>query len=132
MIDQRNPVGWFEIYVTDLERAKRFYETVFQVELQPLPTPADDIEMLMFPGDPQNAGCCGALARMEGCTPGGGGTIVYFSCRDCGEEEGRVEGAGGNVVKPKFTIGPYGFISLVTDPDGNMIGLHNPAEGGGC
>jgi len=101
---------------------------VLQVELQPLPTPAGDIEMLMFPGDPQKAGSCGALARMEGCTPGSGGTIVYFSCRDCGEEESRVAGAGGVVTKPKFSIGPYGFISLVTDPDGNMIGLHNPVE----
>jgi predicted enzyme related to lactoylglutathione lyase len=128
----RNPVGWFEIYVTDMDRARKFYETVFDLKLEPLPAPVDGIAMLMFPGGPEQAGATGTLAKMEGVDPGMGGTLVYFSCADCAVEAGRVEGAGGQVVKPKFSIGEYGDIAMVTDPEGNMIGLHNPSAEGSC
>ncbi len=137
MSNPRNPVGWFEIYVADLARARKFYESVFGIEFQTLPMPETDdsasLEMLMFPGDPSEAGCCGALCRMDGCEPGMGGTLIYFSCRDCAEEESRVAEAGGQVIKPKFSIGQYGDIALVMDTEGNMIGLHNPPVGSeGC
>jgi predicted enzyme related to lactoylglutathione lyase len=62
---------------------------------------------------------------MEGMAPGGGGTLIYFSCVDCAVEESRVEAAGGRVLKPKMAIGAYGFISLVLDSEGNTIGLHS-------
>lgn len=136
MNKERNPVGWFELYVSDMERARNFYQAVFGFEFEKLPLPEnaeDGFEMLMFPGDPALAGSCGALCRMEGVTPGGVGGLVYFSCRDCGEEQSRVDAAGGTVVKAKFSISPYGDIALVTDSEGNMIGLHNPPEGAeGC
>ncbi len=140
MSNPRNPVGWFEIYVADMGRARKFYEAVFGVELQTLPMPeteepenAGGLEMLMFPGDPSGGGCCGALCRMDGCEPGGNSTLVYFSCEDCAAEESRVVEAGGRVIKPKFSIGQYGDISLVMDPEGNLIGLHNPPAGSeGC
>ena len=57
--------------------------------------------------------------------PSGNGTIVYFTCEDCAVEEKRVVPNGGKVMKSKFSIGQYGFISLVTDTEGNMIGLHS-------
>ncbi len=135
MSNKRNPVGWFEIYVSDMDRARKFYETVLQIQFEALPAPNDELgelEMLMFPGEPANPGCCGALAKMEGVEPGSGGTLVYFSCADCGEEESRVTEAGGNVVKSKFSIGEYGDIALVIDSEGNMIGLHNPPAEGEC
>ena len=138
MNEKRNPVGWFEIYVSDMDRARKFYETVFGAKFEDLPMPEGEgdadggLQMLMFPGEPTGAGCCGALCKMEGCEPGGGGTLVYFSCEDCGVEEGRAVEAGGQVIKPKFSIGQYGDISLVTDSEGNMIGLHNPPAEGGC
>ncbi|MEM7697383.1 MAG: VOC family protein [Verrucomicrobiota bacterium] len=128
MEDVRNPVGWFEIYVSDLERGKRFYEAVFETTLELLESPVDGIEMWMFPGGPHLAGVSGAIVKMEGVEPGIGGTLVYFSCEDCATEAGRVEAAGGKVLQPKFSIGDYGEICMVADPDGNMIGLHNPAE----
>ncbi len=137
MSNSRNPVGWFEIYVSDMDRARKFYETVFGIEFEQLPMPETDepsgLEMIMFPGDPGQPGCCGALCKMDGCDPGGNSVLVYFSCADCGVEESRVEAAGGHVVKPKFSIGQYGDIALITDTEGNMIGLHNPPEGSeGC
>lgn len=119
----RNPVGWFEIYVNDIERAKKFYEAVFAVTLDRLESP--EVEMWAFPMNDELPGSPGSLIRMEGMDAGGNSTIVYFSCDDCAVEEARVEPNGGKVFKTKFSIGPYGFISLVFDTEGNMIGLHS-------
>ena len=121
-----NPVGWFEIYVQDMERAKAFYESVFECELQPLPLPeAEGLQMLSFPMDGEAYGSPGALCKMDGAPSGGGGTLVYFSCEDCAVEEKRAAEAGGSISRGKMSIGEYGCISLVVDPDGNMIGLHS-------
>ncbi len=118
-----NPVGWFEIYVQDCARACAFYEAVLQTKLESLPSP--DVEMWAFPMAQDKSGAAGALVRMEGVPSGGNSTLVYFVCDDCAVEEGRVAGAGGSVHRPKFSIGPYGFVSLVVDTEGNMIGLHS-------
>lgn len=123
----RNPVGWFEIYVQDMQRAKQFYETVLKRELTKLDPPAEEIEMFAFPMDMEASGASGALAKVEGCPSGGLGTLVYFSCDDCAHEASRVEAAGGKVCKPKMAIGQYGFIALATDTEGNMFGLHSLA-----
>lgn len=125
---QSNPIHWFEIYTADLDRAKRFYEAVFQTTLEPLPAPEGDaptFQMLAFPADMNSPGCGGTLVRMDGVSPGGGGTLIYFGCDDCAVEQGRVEAAGGQVHKPKFSIGPYGFCALIVDTEKNMIGLHS-------
>lgn len=125
-----NPVVWFEIYVQDMTRARQFYETVLGVELTRLSSPDSDstepqLEMYSFPMNMDGAGASGALARMEGVPSGGMGTLVYFGCEDCAMEESRVEPAGGKIFRPKMSIGQYGFISLVIDTEGNMIGLHS-------
>lgn len=127
MNTNRNPVGWFEIHVQDMERAKKFYESVFQVELEALPTPDPELEMWVFPGMgcENQPGCSGALCKMKDKDSGIGGTIVYFSCEDCGETASRVFDAFGKIHLPKMSIGEYGHIALVVDPDGNMIGLHS-------
>ena len=123
-----NPVNWFEIYVDDIERAKGFYQTVLDVELNKLDTPGDmELEMWTFPGDHEGMGTNGSLIHMDGFKAGGNSTLVYFSCEDCATEEARVEGAGGKVFKSKFSIGQYGFIALATDTEGNMFGLHSMA-----
>lgn len=126
-MEMKNPVGWFEIYVNDIKRAQKFYETVFEVTLTELlnPTPDELLQMLAFPSDMKEFGCSGALVHMEGFKAGANSTIVYFSCADCGNEESRVVGANGTIFKSKMGIGEYGFISLVTDTEGNTIGLHS-------
>lgn len=118
-----NPVGWFEIYVQDMGRAKAFYEYVFAVQLQKLESL--DLEMWAFPMQENGPGAMGALVRMEGCPSGGNGTLVYFTCPDCAIEAKRAKENGGQIFKDKFSIGQYGFISLVNDTEGNMIGLHS-------
>jgi uncharacterized protein len=122
---ENNPVGWFEIYVQDIERARNFYEAVFQVKLQQLESPLPDIEMWCFPMDMSKTGASGALVKMEGCHSGGNSTLIYFSCDDCAVEATRVTQAGGSIQSEKFAIGEYGFIALVIDTEGNMIGLHS-------
>ena len=119
----RNPVGWFEIYVQDMERARRFYEGVFQVQLQRLESPGMD--MWAFPMAMDQGGAGGALVRMPGLASGGNSTLVYFTCADCAVEAARVAGFGGQLHREKWSIGPYGFIALAVDPEGNMIGLHS-------
>jgi predicted enzyme related to lactoylglutathione lyase len=119
-----NPVVWFEIYVNDMPRAKKFYETVLGVRLQKLEGPTD-IEMWTFPMEQEGRGAGGALAKMAGAPAGGGGTIVYFRSEDCAVEAGRVKANGGTIIKDKLSIGQYGFMALASDPDGNIIGIHS-------
>lgn len=118
-----NPVCWFEIYVQDMPRAKRFYESVFQVTLERLNTP--EFEMWGFPADMEHYGSCGSLVKMEGVCSGGNSTLVYFACTDCAVEAARVKKAGGQIRKEKTSIGQYGFMVLAVDTEGNMIGLHS-------
>ena len=119
-----NPVGWFEIYVQDLPRAKAFYEAVFQTTLEHLST-GDEVQMWAFPMEPEGQGAAGALVYMAGAPSGGMGTIVYFMCDDCAVEAKRLTENGGRIHKEKFSIGEYGFIALGLDTEGNMIGLHS-------
>lgn len=118
-----NPVGWFEIYVEDMPRAKSFYETVFGVELERLGD--GQPELWKFPQSMTDYGASGALAKMDGFLPGGNSTLVYFSCADCAAELARVPDAGGEIQQEKFSIGEYGFIAVAVDPEGNRIGLHS-------
>jgi len=122
MSSTRNPVGWFEIYVGDMPRAKAFYEAVFATKLERLPVA--DIEMHAFPSSPDRGGTGGALVQMKG-VQAGSNIIVYFTCADCAVEAARSAKAGGKVIKEKFSIGDYGFVALVHDTEGNMIGLHS-------
>lgn len=124
-----NPIGWFEIYVQDAPRAKAFYETVFQGTLAPLgqPDPNDPsgMEMWAFPSSMESYGAPGALVKMAGVPSGGNSTIVYFACDDCAVEAARAASNGGSVFKEKMSIGEYGYIALVNDSEGNLIGLHS-------
>lgn len=126
MNPKRNPVGWFEIYVQDLEKAKHFYQETFSITLEHLNSPEGlDIELWAFPMDMDLPGSAGAIVRMPGKDSGGGGTIVYFSCADCAEQAARAAQNGGTIHQEKTPIGEYGFMALVMDPDGNRIGLHS-------
>jgi len=121
-----NTVRWFEIYVQDMNRAKKFYESVFQTKLSKMESTAKEMDYWSFPpADQSQAGTSGALCRMDGVPSGGMGTLVYFACEDCAIEAARAEQFGGKIKDKKMSIGEYGFISLVFDPEGNLIGLHS-------
>ena len=127
----RNAVGWFEIYVDDMGRARAFYEAVFQTTLACLAAEGDaaapGLQMWAFQGNPDDGGAAGALVHMPGFAAGGGATIVYFSCADCAVEAARAAAHGGRIFKDKMSIGQYGHIALVHDTEGNLIGLHSMA-----
>jgi predicted enzyme related to lactoylglutathione lyase len=126
MANEMNPVGWFEIYVKDMKRAKSFYETVLGLPLTKLPQSGDSLDdMWAFPMNQGASGAAGALARMDDAPVGPGGTIIYFVTEDCAKTAQRAKEAGGQIVKDKFSIGQYGNIALVADLDGNIIGLHS-------
>ena len=122
---EANPVVWFEIYVQDMVRARKFYETVLSMKLESLNGPDEEIEMWAFPMAMEKSGAGGSLVKMEGFPSGGNSILVYFGCEDCAVEAARVVPAGGKIQREKMSIGEYGFISLVIDTEGNMFGLHS-------
>jgi predicted enzyme related to lactoylglutathione lyase len=117
-----NATNWFEIAVNDLERAARFYETMLGISLK----------REVFGGMPMATftapdGVGGSLVKDERRSPGaGGGSLVYLNAN--GKLDGciaRVAGAGGAVIAPKVDIGEPGFIAIVRDTEGNVVGLHS-------
>ena len=76
-----NPIGWFEIYVEDLDACVAFYEKTLDVKLVPNEVPMPNLEMRMFPADYESYGASGAICRMKGVPTGANSTMVYFSAR---------------------------------------------------
>ena len=118
-------VAWFEIPVLDMDRAKGFYESVFNVEIS-----VHDLGgfiMGWFPEASKTGGATGSLVKHEMYRPSEThGPLIYFSSPDISVELGRVEVAGGQVIKPKTEIGGgHGFMGLITDTEGNRIALHS-------
>jgi uncharacterized protein len=118
-----NPVGWFDINVSNLERAKKFYEMVFNIKLVDLPIAWG--KQSLFPFNQDSPNISGALVEKADMTPGGNNTVVYFETDDCLAEESKIEKAGGKIIRPKMSIGEFGFVSIFTDTEGNTLGLHS-------
>ncbi len=118
-----NPVCWFDINVANLDRAKKFYETVFAIKLTDLPIEWG--KQSTFPFENNGANATGALVEKENYVANENNTVVYFASNDCTTEEIRIESAGGKLLKSKTPIGEFGFISIFLDTEGNTIGLHS-------
>jgi uncharacterized protein len=124
----KNAVNWFEIYTSDFTRAKKFYTEVFKYKLTDIPTNSDrhsQMEYAVFQNAENNEGASGALVKIDEAKPGIGGTLVYFATEDINTELSRVEAAGGKIIRPKLEVGEFGFIALIEDTEGNMIGLRS-------
>jgi predicted enzyme related to lactoylglutathione lyase len=119
-----NPVVWFEIAATDLERAKKFYSDVFKIEMQYVDMP--DSPMYMMGSSAEGiAGASGALVQSADNVPSTSGTIVYFYCDDVEVEASRVEAAGGTLIVPKTSLEEFGFMAMFIDTEGNKVGMHS-------
>jgi predicted enzyme related to lactoylglutathione lyase len=121
-----NPLTYFEIPVTDLERAIRFYEIVFDCKLDQ--STIDGNEMAIFPGTPRAPGCIGALAKGPTYKPYMDGARIYFHTDDI---EGILEivvSSGGKIEYPKTSIGELGSVAEFFDTEGNRIALHSPKK----
>lgn len=121
-------ISWFEIPVTDLNRAQEFYETIFGISLIPMDLP--NIKMRMFPIDDPMTGIGGALADTGGTfhkPSATDGPLIYLNANpDLQNVLDKVEAAGGKVFVPKTEISPeYGYMGVFIDSEGNRIGLHS-------
>ena len=118
-------VGWFEIPVTDMDRAKKYYEAVLQTEISI--HDMGGVIMGWFPIESKKGGATGSLVKHEMYRPSlTDGPVIYFSCEDVANELGRVESAGGNILQQKTEIGGgHGFMALMKDSEGNRIALHS-------
>src|SRR5688500_17375787 len=94
-----NAIRWFDIYVSDMERATAFYEAVLKQKREKMGAPTGETQMMSFPADMKAYGTAGALVKSEHSQPEVGGTMVYFSVEDCSVEESRVVAAGGKIVR---------------------------------
>ncbi|MCY4613750.1 MAG: VOC family protein [Nitrospira sp.] len=123
MSDQTNPVNWFEIPVSDLERARQFYETVFGFQLSL--NEMGPMKMAWFPMTQEGGGATGTLMKSEGYTPSHAGTLVYFSVTDIEGTLAKVNENGGKTLLPKTSIGEHGYIAHFQDCEGNRVALHS-------
>lgn len=122
---KKDALNWFELYVTDLARARKFYETILKTQLHEVN--GGGSPMAIFPYN-DGKGVGGSLSMMDVVPPGAGGTIVYLNVE--GDLDGvidRTTQAGGMVLKPRFSIGEHGFIAVIKDTEGNVVGLHSAA-----
>ncbi|HRH36065.1 MAG TPA: VOC family protein [Catalimonadaceae bacterium] len=119
----KNSINWFEIPVTDFERAKKFYEMLFGAEIMEMPFPGGKYGM--FPCDMQN-GVGGGIAQGEGFEPSSKGTIAYLNGGDdLAGPLSRIEQAGATILIPKTSIGENGFMAHFIDTEGNRVALHS-------
>lgn len=119
--NKRSWTHWFEIPASDFERAKSFYETLFEIEIEAIDF--GSFRMGIFPHN--EVGC--AIVSGGGYTPGAQGTIVYL---DAGPDLqiilDRMEKAGGKIIQNKKQISKeYGFMALFIDCEGNKMALHS-------
>jgi uncharacterized protein len=122
----QNAISWFEIPVENLERAKKFYEAIFDAALTTMRAGPTGPRLAIFPVDPTK-GVGGALAHGSGYSPTTFGIKVYLNAGDdLGVVLARVEPAGGTVAVPKTQISPqFGFMGAFIDTEGNWVGLHS-------
>lgn len=121
-----NPVVYFEIPVSDLERAIAFYQAVFMVEFER--AVVDNNEMAFFPMDETSGGISGALVKGEVYIPTINGVIVYFRTDSIEETLERAIELGCEVLYPKTSVGKLGHVAEFKDSEGNRIALYSKAQ----
>lgn len=115
-----NPVVYFEIPVTDIDRASAFYTAVFGMPLER--QVIDGYAMALFPAG-EGGGATGALAMGDVYVPAKTGPIVYFGVDDIDAVLARAKARGRKVLLEKRDIGAAGFVAEIEDSEGNRIGL---------
>lgn len=119
--------NWFELPVNDMDRAKQFYASIFNIQM------ADNMEMgssLMsfFPFETDASGATGTLIKQESYIPSHEGTMVYFSVTEIDDILPKITNSGGKVLNEKMSIGEHGFVAHFEDSEGNRVALHQQAQ----
>lgn len=116
----QSTLNWFEIFVSDMDRAQAFYERILAIKLK----------SESFMGEPHaifpSEGLAGALVKRANRQPSADGVLIYLNC------EHRLDAvidmtpqAGGRVIMPKTDMGEPGFIAIIGDTEGNVVGVHS-------
>ena len=122
----KNAINWFEIPVLDYERAKKFYNTILDLEIMDYHMPDKNMKYGMFPYDMENNGVGGAIVEMAEMKPSTDGSTVYLNGgEDLNIALNKVEAAGGKIFMPKMNIDENGFIAQFIDTEGNRVALHS-------
>jgi len=120
-----NSLNWFEIPVTDMQRAKHFYQVIFSMHMDEMEMTG--MHMAGFPGEPGSGKVSGALVQSENHIPSEHGVVVYLNANpDMSSVLERIEQMGGRVLLPKTVITPeIGYMAFFMDTEGNKIALHS-------
>lgn len=119
----KNAINWFEIPVTNLERAKKFYETILGSEMQVME--AMGMKSAFFAADLQN-GIGGCIIEGKGYEPTNKGSMIYLNGgEDLNGPLEKVEASGGKILLPKTAIGHNGFMAHFEDTEGNKVAFHS-------
>ncbi len=127
--EQTNVLTWFEIPVSDIDRAKTFYETILDIEM--IKRGDGEDEGVFFPFNPNivqatSGRVTGVLAKSNKNKPSDNGTVVYINASPSIQTVlDKVVPAGGKIIEPKQLFGPVGYIAVILDSEGNKIGLHS-------
>ncbi len=120
-------VVWVEVPVKDIERARRFYEAVFQLEPTEISDDGVRRTATFFGGSEQGASgfSINQTANFEPCDKG---VYAYLDAgSDLSGHLSRVEPAGGKIVAAKTSMGEFGFFASFLDTEGNLLGLYSPS-----
>lgn len=125
MTNKENSLNWFEISVSDIKRAKKFYETIFGIEMPQQSMMG--MEMAFFPSENMNGKVSGGLVQGPMHKPSADGSKVYLNGNpDLSGALGKVEKAGGKVLMPKTKISDeIGYMAFFADTEGNAVALHS-------
>lgn len=125
MKSTENALNWFEIAVTDIARAKKFYETVFDIEMFQIEMMG--MIMAFFPTDDSKGNVGGGLVQSDMHKPSMEGSIIYLNGNpDLASALSKIEEAGGQVVMPKtFVSDTIGYMAFFIDTEGNKVALHS-------
>ncbi len=122
----KNVINWFEIPVSNYERAKKFYSEILGVEITDHHMDDKNVKYGIFPYDMENQGIGGAIMQMEGMNPSIDGSTVYLNGgNDLNDYLSKVEAAGVKVIMQKMDIQENGFIAQFTDTEGNRVAFHS-------
>ncbi|MEI6815227.1 MAG: VOC family protein [Bacteroidota bacterium] len=120
-----NALNWFEIPATDIARAKKFYETIFEITMDDMGEMMG-MKMLGFPSEMGNGKASGGLVLGPMHKPSMDGCVIYLNANPSIQKVlDRIEAAGGKVVMPATQISPeIGFMAFFIDTEGNRMALH--------
>ena len=124
MDNTTNSLNWFEIPALDIDRSKNFYETIFDIKMEPMEM--GETKMAFFPWTPGSGKATGAIAQSAQHQPSAEGSVIYLNANpNMDNVLARVESAGGKVMVPKMSIGENGNIAFIMDTEGNNVGIHS-------